>query len=66
LNSIIDLINKYGKILYESQNVKYLEKIEKYVEEELNNFINNDMTLPEYLRNKIINLIKLQKNKWIF
>jgi hypothetical protein len=60
------LINKYGKILYESQNVKYLEKIEKYVEEELNNFINNDMTLPEYLRNKIINLIKLQKNKWIF
>lgn len=66
MNSIIDLINKYGKILYESQNVKYLEKIEKYVEEELNNFINNDMTLPEYLRNKIINLIKLQKNKWIF
>ena len=66
LNSIIDLINKYGKILYENKNVKYLEKIEKYIEEQLNNFINNDMTLPEYLRNKIINLIKLQKNKWIF
>lgn len=66
LNFIIDLINKYGKILYENQNVKYLEKIEKYIEEELNNYINNDMALPEYLRNKIINLIKFKKNKWIF
>ena len=66
LNSIIDLINKYGKILYENKNIKFLEKIEKYVEEDLNNFINNDMALPEYLRNKIINLIKYQKNKWIF
>ena len=66
LNSIIDLINKYGKILNENKNVKYLEKIEKYIVEQLNNLINNDMTLPEYLRNKIINLIKYQKNNWIF
>ena len=66
LNSIIDFINKYGKILFENKNVKYLEKIEKYIEEQLKNFLNNDMTLPEYLRNKIINLIKYQKNNWIF
>jgi len=37
-----------------------------YIEQDLNNLINNDMAMPENLRNKIMNLLKIKKNNWAF
>ena len=59
------LCNKYNDSLYENGKLNkyyYLDLIINL----LNNLINNDMGLPEYLRNKIINLIKTKKNNWNF
>jgi hypothetical protein len=66
LDLIINLLNKIGKNIYQIKDLKYKEKIDNYIDNELNNLINNDMGLPEYLRNKIINLIKTKKNNWNF
>jgi hypothetical protein len=66
LDLIINLLNKIGKNIYQIKDLKYKEKIDNYINNELNNLINNDMGLPEYLRNKIINLIKTKKNNWNF
>jgi len=66
LDLIINLLNKIGKNAYQIKDLKYKERIDNYINNELNNLINNDMGLPEYLRNKIINLIKAKKNNWNF
>ena len=65
LDLIIEILFKLGRILYDINNLYYLEKIENYIENDLNKLINNDMGLPEYLRSKIINLVKCKKNQWI-
>ena len=66
LDLIIELLFKFGKIVYDSKHLEYLEKIENYIEDDLNNLINNDIGLPEYLKNKIVNLVKCKKNQWKF
>ena len=66
LDIIVELLNKFGKIVYDTKNMKYLEEIENYIEQDLNNLINNDMAMPENLRNKIMNLLKIKKNNWAF
>ena len=64
LEIIIELLKKFGKIIYYEKKMKYLERIDNYVDTELNNIINNDVDLPEILRNKIINLIKTKRSQW--
>jgi hypothetical protein len=66
LDLIINLLNKFVKNVYQIKDLKYKERFDNYIDNELNNLINNDMGLPEYLRNKIINLIKTKKNNWNF
>ena len=66
LDMIVELLKKYGKIIYYEKNLKYLERIDNYVDSELNNIINTDMGLPEILRSKIINLINTKRNQWVY
>ena len=64
LDIIIELLKKFGKIIYYEKKMKYLERIDNYVDTELNSIINNNVDLPEMLRNKIINLIKTKRSQW--
>lgn len=66
LDLIINLFNKIGKNAYQIKDLNYKEKMDNYIDNELNNLVNNDMGLPQYLRNKIINLIKTKTNNWNF
>ena len=66
LDIIVELLTKYGKSICIEKNIKYLEKINNYVENELNNLIKLDISLPDFLRNKILNLINLKNNKWMY
>ena len=64
LDLIVEFLKKYGKIIYIEKNMKYLERIENYVENELTDLINNDNNLPKFLVNKIMNLIRSKNNNW--
>ena len=66
LDIIIELLIRFGKNVYIEKNMKYLERIDNYVDNELNNLLNNDLRLPEFLRNKIMNVIKIKNNQWIY
>ena len=66
LDIIVELLAKYGKSIYIEKNMKYFEKINNYVEKELKNLIKLDMYLPDFLRNKIINLINMKNNQWMY
>ena len=66
LDMIVEFLKKYGKIIYIEKNMKYLERIDNYFNNELNNLVNADAALPEFLRNKIVNLIKIKENQWMF
>ena len=65
LEGIITLLNKFGKIVFEEKNEKFLQDLDYYMKECINPIINNnDKNIPEYLKYKIINLIEKQKNNW--
>ena len=66
LELIVEFLGSYAKIIYIEKNMKYLERIDNYLNNELNNLVNVDVALPEFLRNKIINLIKTKENQWMF
>ena len=67
LEAMINLISKFGKIVYDSsQNDKSREKLNIFISTHLNKIIANDSIneLPGHIKYKIINLIEKQKNKW--
>ena len=65
LEGIITLLNKFGKIVFEEKNEKFLQDLDYYMKECIIPIINNnDKNIPEYLKYKIINLVEKQKNNW--
>ena len=66
LEGIITLLNKFGKIVFEEKNEKFLQDLDYYMKECIIPIINNnnDGKIPEYLKYKIINLVEKQKNNW--
>ena len=66
LEMIVELLTKYGKSVNIEKNKIYLDKINIYVDKELNNLIKVDMHISDLLRQKIINLINLKNNQWMY
>ena len=67
LEGCINLLNKFGKIIFEEKNEKFLENLDYYMKEciiPIINNNNNDKNIPDYIKYKIINLIEKQKNNW--
>ena len=65
LEGIITLLNKFGKIVFEEKNEKFLEDLNYYMKECITPMIEeNNKKIPDYLKYKIINLIEKQKNNW--
>ena len=64
LESIIILINKLGKLVLEKNNKKLIENINNYIKNNLYNIINNKNNIPNYLKYKIINLLIKRDNQW--
>ena len=62
LDMIITLLNKIGKYAVQE---KYFFEINNFIEVEMINLVNNDKNLPLFMRNKIIELIKIKKYQWI-
>ena len=65
LEGIITLLNKFGKIIFERKNEKFLQNLNNY----MNDYIiplkeGGDKGIPNHLKYKIINLIEKQKNNW--
>ena len=65
LDIIVEFVIKYGKIIYIEKNMKYLERIQDFIDNELNHLLSNDIGLPDFLKIKIINLMKSKNNKWM-
>ena len=64
LEGIIILINKLGKLVLEKNNKKLIENINNYIKNNLYNIINNKNNIPNYLKYKIINLLIKRDNQW--
>ena len=73
LEGAIDLLNKFGKIVFERKNERYLQNLENYLNDNiipLSQIIdkkdkdNEISDVPGYLKYKIINLIEKQKSNW--
>ena len=66
LEGIITLLNKFGKLVFNSQNEKHLQNLNDFINDKLINITNKNKNdnLPNYLKYKIINLIEKQKNNW--
>ena len=65
LEGIITLLNKFGKIISERKNEKFVQNLNNY----MNDYIipikeQKNSDIPSYLKYKIINLIEKQKNNW--
>ena len=63
---IVELLTKYGKSVNIEKNKIYQNKINIYVVKELNNLIKVDMHISDLLRKKIINLINVKNNQWMY
>ena len=63
LEAIIILLNKFGKYIFEKNNIKLIRNINIYIENNLKNIINNNK-ISKYLVYRIINLITKVENKW--
>ena len=61
LDMIIIFLNKFGKMAVKQH---FFGEIVKFIDNELINLINTDIQLPLFLRNKIIELIKIKKYQW--
>ena len=64
LEGIIILINKLGKLVLEKNNKKIIENINNYIKNNLYNIINNKNNIPNCLKYKIINLLIKRDNQW--
>ena len=67
LEYILEILPIFGKILNEEKNLKYLQDVDKFINEDLSLIIlnkNNNFDINEQLWEKINNLVNLHKNGW--
>jgi hypothetical protein len=64
LESCVILIKKLGKIVLEKNNQKYIQNLNNYINNNLSKIIENNDNIPNYLRYRIINVIKKNENSW--
>ena len=63
----VDLLNKFGKIIYYEKKEKYLQNLNFYMNEYIIPIIKDEnkcKNIKQYLKYKIINLIEKSKNNW--
>ena len=67
LETCIELLNNIGKNINDKANLKYINKLNSYINDTLGNLVknNNELAIPGYLKYKIINLIEKNKNGWV-
>ena len=69
LEAVINFFSKFGKIIFETNNNNYIEKLNNYINKKLfliidDTNVKKDCKIPGYLKYKIINLIQKLKNNW--
>ena len=65
LEGIITLLNKFGYIISERKNEKFVQNLNNYMSDYIIPIKEKkDNDLPSHLKYKIINLIEKQKNNW--
>ena len=68
LEGAITLLNKFGKIILERKNERYVQNLNNFMNDFIVPILNNinlsEKNFPGYLKYKIINLIEKQKNNW--
>ena len=70
LEGAVTLLTKFGKIVMERQNPKHIQNLNNYIKDYMIPIISNssknneNSSLPNYLKFKIINLIEKKKNNW--
>ena len=64
LEGIITLLNKFGKIISERKNEKYLQNLNNYINDFIIPLVDDKNNIPSHLKYKLINLIEKQKNNW--
>ena len=64
LETCVILIKKLGKIVLEKNNQKYIQNLNNFINNNLSKIIENNDNIPNYLRYKIINVIKKNENLW--
>ena len=70
LEGAVTLLTKFGKIVMERQNPKHIQNLNNYIKDNMIPIISNssknneNSSLPNYLKFKIINLIEKKKNNW--
>ena len=66
IETILILLNDLGKLVFEKNNIKYIESINNFIDIKCNKiFSNNDKNkIPNHLRYKFINLISKRNNNW--
>ena len=69
LEGIIFLVNKLGTLIYEKNNQKILQNINSFIDNNLMILVDNsnkkrNISLPVYLRYRIMNLISKKENQW--
>ena len=67
LQSCIELLNNIGKNINDKGNQKYINNLNGYINDTLGSLITdkNEISIPKYLKFKIINLIEKNKNGWV-
>ena len=69
LEAAVNFLSKFGKIIIETNNKNYIEKLNDYINKKLfliidDNNVKKDYKIPGYIKYKIINLLEKSKNNW--
>ena len=64
LESLVVLLDNFGKLVYERQNSDYISRINSFLNEDLTDIQKNNKLIPSFIKYKIINLLEKRNNSW--
>lgn len=64
LESLVVLIDNFGKLVYERKNSDYISRINSYLNKDLTDIQKNNKEIPSFIKYKIINLLEKRNNSW--
>ena len=62
LESLIELLDSFGKVVFERGNYQYIDVVNEFIDKMLSRY--TSMSIPGFIKYRIINLIEKKNNQW--
>lgn len=62
LESLIELLDSFGKVVFERGNYQYIDVVNEFIDKMLSRY--TSLSIPGFIKYRIINLIEKKNNQW--